>query len=159
LNQDYQISLQTALEKKAENAIFLEKVKNSERLDEEFKRQHDNAFTRIDCLDCANCCKTTSPILLQDDLDRLASHLKLSTGQFIQKFVEMDEAGDFVFNQTPCPFLASDNKCKVYSVRPEACSDYPHTNRKNMRDVLDIALENSLICPAVSEILDSMKKG
>lgn len=158
MNPVYKALLEKAADKKEENEALLKRLENGPSLDKAFQAAHEKAFEKIDCLQCANCCKTTSPILYQNDMDRIAGHIALSTGAFIQKYVEMDEDGDFVFNRTPCPFLGKDNKCEVYEVRPEACRDYPHTNRKNMIDVLDIALVNSLICPAGSKILSDLKE-
>lgn len=118
---------------------------------------HDEAFSHIDCLECANCCKTTSPIILQEDIDRLAKYLKIKSGDFIQKYLEMDEDGDFVFTSAPCPFLKDDNRCAVYDVRPQACREYPHTNRKRIHEILDITAANANICPAVNEIVEKLK--
>ena len=39
----------------------LRKVK-PKKLDEDFENLHDKVFESLDCLECANCCKTTSPI-------------------------------------------------------------------------------------------------
>ncbi|MCH2224910.1 MAG: hypothetical protein MK066_09090 [Crocinitomicaceae bacterium] len=38
------------------------KRKKGNALDQSFQREHERAFEKIDCLECANCCKTTSPI-------------------------------------------------------------------------------------------------
>jgi hypothetical protein len=37
-----------------------------------------------------------------------------------------------------------------------ACREYPHTDRKNMYQILDLAAQNSLICPAVSKIVQKI---
>lgn len=65
----------------------------------------------------------------------------------------MDEEGDWIFHSTPCPFLLPDNACSIYTHRPQACKEYPHTNRKKMYQVETITLKNAGICPAVQEIL------
>ena len=70
----------------------------------------------------------------------------------------MDEEGDFVFNKTPCPFLGDNNYCKIYEVRPKACREYPHTNRKRMKEILDITYENTFICPAVAKIIENIQE-
>jgi uncharacterized protein len=127
-------------------------------LDETFHKKHKEVFQRVDCLQCANCCKTTSPIIEQDDITRISKFLKIPASEFIQKYITMDEDGDFVMQQTPCVFLDDKNYCKIYDARPKACSEYPHTNRKKMYQILDITFENTFVCPAVAEIVAEMRK-
>lgn len=126
---------------------------NDNALDEAFTQNHDQVFSEFDCLTCANCCKTASPIIEQEDMDRMAEALNISRSALIQTYLEMDEDGDFVFQSTPCPMLQEDNRCKIYASRPEACRDYPHSRRKNMREVLDLIEPNSAICPALNKII------
>ena len=131
--------------------LWLKKVKPKE-LDEEFERNHEEVFSKIDCLECANCCKTTSPIFLNTDIDRLGKSFRLKSNAFIDQYLHRDEEGDFVLNSAPCPFLGLDNKCSVYEDRPKACREYPHTNRKNIHGILELSLKNTLVCPAVFKI-------
>jgi len=127
-------------------------------LDTNVHQFHDEAFEHIDCLTCANCCKTTSPIFYQKDMDRAAKHLKMKTGEFLQKYLHMDEDGDFVLNSAPCPFLGSDNYCSIYESRPAACREYPHTNRKKVVQIMDLTMKNTMVCPAVLEIALKLSK-
>lgn len=129
----------------------LRKVKPKE-LDQKFEVLHDSVFEEVDCLGCANCCKTTSPIFIQTDIDRLAKVFRMKSSQFIDEYLYRDADGDFVLNSSPCPFLNEDNKCLVYDSRPKACREYPHTNRKNMHGILNLSLKNTLVCPAVFKI-------
>lgn len=92
---------------------------------------HEEIFSTADCLTCANCCKTTSPVFTTKDIERLAKYFRQKPGQFITQYMHIDEDNDYVLNVAPCPFLASDNTCLVYELRPQACREYPHTNRKN----------------------------
>ena len=110
----------------------------------------------MDCLSCANCCKTTSPIFRDADIRRISKHLRIKEGKFISDYLRMDEEQDYVLKSSPCSFLESDNTCSIYDVRPLACREYPHTDRKNMYQVLEITAENSLICPAVARIVLSI---
>lgn len=126
------------------------KVKN---LDDRFHKLHQEAFEEIDCLSCANCCKTTSPIFYEPDIDRVAKALKMKSSVFVETYLHKDEDNDYVLNETPCPFLGYDNKCIVYESRPRACREYPHTNRKRMHQILNLTLKNTQICPAVHEII------
>ncbi|GAB4146200.1 MAG: YkgJ family cysteine cluster protein [Bacteroidia bacterium] len=137
-----------------QNEKLFSKLKrlNPRKLDEEIHTFHDEAFDHIDCLSCANCCKTTSPIFYQKDIERVAQRLKMKPGAFIEKYLHIDEDGDYVFNSAPCPFLDSENYCLVYEDRPAACREYPHTDRKRMYQIMDLTMKNTMVCPAVLEI-------
>jgi Fe-S-cluster containining protein len=149
-----------AKRKSAENKAFLQKLKNkdSRKIDNAFHHLHEEVFSEIDCLTCANCCKTTSPIFYQTDIERVAKALRLKPGDFIEKYLRIDEDRDYVLKSSPCPFLDSENYCSVYADRPKACREYPHTNRKKMVQIMELTYKNTLVCPAVLEIVERMKK-
>lgn len=141
------------------NALFFKKLKRSKpkNLDTLFHKAHDEVFAKTDCLSCANCCKTTSPIFYQKDIERAAKALKMKPGDFLQTYLFMDEEGDFVLKTAPCSFLDENNYCSIYESRPLACREYPHTNRKKMVQILDLTYRNTLVCPAVLEIVERLK--
>jgi uncharacterized protein len=145
--------------KSAENRKFLLglKKKDPRKIDDLFHETHEQVFEEIDCLTCANCCKTTSPIFYQTDIERVAKSLRMKPGEFIEKYLRVDEDKDFVLKSSPCPFLDEDNYCKVYADRPKACREYPHTDRKKMVQVMDLTHKNTLVCPAVLEIVERLK--
>jgi len=134
------------------------KQQSPKKLDHNFQDLHEAAFQEIDCLQCANCCKTTSPIFYDRDIDRLAKHLRLKSVDFIEQYLSIDEDGDHVLKSSPCTFLGKDNRCSVYEVRPKACREYPHTNRKRMHQILDLTFKNTRVCPAVSFIVEKMSE-
>ncbi|MGY6523225.1 MAG: YkgJ family cysteine cluster protein [Mongoliitalea sp.] len=135
----------------------LKRVKGKE-LDQHFSTAHEEKFQHMDCLTCANCCKTTSPIFIQTDIERLAKVFRMKPSEFIDEYLFRDADGDFVLKSSPCPFLNSDNTCLVYEERPKACREYPHTNRKNMHGILNLTLRNTLVCPVVFEIFQDFEK-
>ena len=51
---------------------------------------HEEAFTKINCLGCAACCKNYSPRFKTPDLKRIAKHLKMKEGDFIEKYLVLD---------------------------------------------------------------------
>jgi Fe-S-cluster containining protein len=155
----YQKYLDVAKKKRAENKKFLERLKKQKpgHLDGIVQELNDVAFEEIDCLQCANCCKTTGPLLLNKDIDRLAKELKMRPAIFAERYLKVDEDKDYVFQQLPCPFLGSDHYCLVYDARPNACREYPHTQQRDQLQKLKITYENSLICPAVAKIVEEMK--
>jgi Fe-S-cluster containining protein len=142
------------------NKKLKEKLKKTKpkHLDADFHQNHEEVFSSIDCLDCANCCKTTSPIFIQTDIDRLAKAFRVRSSAFIDQYLFRDSDGDYVLRSAPCPFLGADNKCAVYEDRPRACREYPHTDRKNMLGILDLSLKNTLVCPAVLKIFYEIGK-
>jgi Fe-S-cluster containining protein len=145
---------------KKENKNFILKLKSADqrKLDDVVHKLHDKAFEEIDCLTCANCCKTTSPIFKQKDIELLSKKFKCSPSKFISDYLKIDDDNDYVLKTSPCPFLDDDNRCKVYEYRPTACREYPHTNRKKVIQLLDITFENTMICPAVFGIIEQLKK-
>jgi Fe-S-cluster containining protein len=126
-------------------------------LDEFVHTAHNRAFEKIDCLTCANCCRSLGPRITDKDIERLSKHLKSKPSVLIQSFLRIDEDRDYVFKEMPCPFLETDNKCHVYDSRPKACREYPHTDRKKIHQILDLTLKNSYVCPAVIEILGELR--
>ncbi len=144
---------------KKENKVFFDKLKqiNPRILDDYFQTEHDKVFENTDCLACANCCKTTSPIFYNRDIERLAKYIKMKPGKFIEQYLKIDEDKDYVLKQAPCPFLNSDHYCSVYDYRPTACREYPHTNRKKIVQLLDLTYRNTFVCPAVLKIVEGLK--
>jgi len=118
---------------------------------------HELEFKKTDCLECANCCKTTSPIFTTKDIDRISKSLRIKTRQFIDKYLNLDTDSDYVLKSSPCTFLAADNTCNIYDVRPKACREYPHTNRKNFEKISDLTLKNVAICPATFNIVEALR--
>ena len=48
------------------------KMKSDHAVDRVAHRLHDEAFSIIDCTQCANCCKTISPLFRKSDVRRIA---------------------------------------------------------------------------------------
>lgn len=112
----------------------------------------------MDCLNCSNCCKTSSPIFRDVDILRLSKRFKIGVADFLSSNLHLERNGNYVLNFSPCPFLGEDNYCSVYTDRPQACREFPHTNRKKMHQILNLTLKNAEICPAVARIVDKLKK-
>lgn len=149
-----------AQQKSAGNKVFLSKLKNKKIADLDKKAQHlhNKVFEHIDCLECANCCSNISPIVKDSDILRIAKHLKMKPSDFVDKYLLLDGDGDYVYKETPCPFLLPDNYCLIYEIRPNACREYPHTDRRRFYQLTDLTLKNSFVCPAVFHFIELLKK-
>ena len=145
---------------KPETKAFFSKLKSRKpkNLDKIIQDLHYEVFEEIDCLDCANCCKSISPTLYDKYVDRLAKFFKIKPSQFVDEYLYIDEEGDYVFRDTPCPFLLSDNYCMAYESRPKACREYPHLDRKRFYQILNLTLINTEVCPAVYDAVEKLKE-
>ena len=148
-------------EKQIETKKYFAKLKkkNPKRLDVLMQTLHDEEFAKADCLACANCCKTSSPIFTDKDIARISKYFRMKEHQFISQYLQRDEDDFMVLRQAPCTFLdENDNTCTIYDVRPKACAEYPHTNRKKFVQITNLTLKNTEICPAAINIVEELKK-
>lgn len=119
---------------------------------------HEKAFTEVDCLTCANCCKNYSPRFKTPDIKRISKLLRLKESVFIDTYLELDTEGDYVSKSKPCPFLGSDNFCSIYEERPSDCKRFPYTDEDVLIKRPAITLKNSTFCPAVHIVLEHLLK-
>ena len=117
---------------------------------------HEEAFKKIDCLSCGNCCKNYSPRFKTPDIKRISKHLQMRECVFIETYLRLDEDGDYVVKSAPCPFLGSDNFCGIYEVRPSDCARYPYTDEDVFLKRRQLTLKNSAVCHAVFYVLERM---
>lgn len=161
---DIEQNRKAAILKAKDHKKFLEglKKKPPKDLDYQVQEVHDEVFSKIDCLSCANCCKTTGPLFTSKDVERISKHLKMKEAEFEAKFLRVDEDEDLVLQNLPCHFLGSDNACSIYDVRPKACREFPHTDRKKIYQINALTLKNTVICPAafmfVEKLSSKLKK-
>jgi len=144
----------------SDNRTILKRLKKrpSSEVDDIFHQLHDEVFDDINCLECANCCSTISPIITDRDIDKIAKSLRIKPSEVVAKYLRIDEDNDYVYRQHPCPFLGSDNYCSIYNDRPKACREYPHTDRRKMQQIFDLTIKNSKVCPAVYLVLEKIKE-
>ena len=129
-----------------------------EMLDKLIHPLHEEVFQCTDCLECANCCKTTGPLFTDKDISRIAKYLKIKPSRFTEKYLRIDEDRDYVLQTLPCVFLGEDNYCSIYNVRPKACKEFPHTDRIKQHQLLKLTEKNIEVCPAVFSIIEKLKK-
>lgn len=117
---------------------------------------HEEAFERVDCLQCAACCKHYSPRFKTTDVKRISKHLGMRESVFIETYLRVDEDGDFVVKASPCPFLGGDNACSIYDVRPSDCARFPYTDEDVIVKRQALTLKNSTFCPITFYVLDRL---
>lgn len=139
---------------------YSKKIKRLSRLsdnelDDKFEAEHEKAFQKIDCLDCANCCKTKGPAFGKKDINRIARHMGITPPEFSDTYLEMNEDDNYVLKTTPCLFLQENNKCSIYEIRPQACASYPHTNTRKVKNLFPYFEAHITTCPIIEEIINN----
>ncbi len=117
---------------------------------------HEEAFRKVDCLQCANCCKNYSPRFKTPDIKRISKQLQMRESVFIDTYLQVDEEGDFVLRTKPCPFLGSDNRCSIYEQRPSDCRRFPYTDEDVFLKRPQLTLTNSGFCPITFYVLERL---
>lgn len=146
---------QVAKEKQKLYKRLLEKG-NKNKMLKALPQLHEVAFSKIDCLSCANCCKNYSPRFKTPDIKRIAKTLRIKEGDLVDRYLRLDEDGDYVVKQSPCPFLAQDNTCNIYEDRPSDCRRYPYTDEDVLLKRVQLTLKNATVCPATFAVLESL---
>jgi uncharacterized protein len=139
---------------------FLTKIENNppKGLDKLAETIDKEVWTEVDCLACANCCKTMSPTFTPKDLKRIAPHFNMTIAEFKEKWLYKDKIGDWMNTSQPCQFLKSDNKCSIYEIRPDDCRGFPHLTRRRMPDYIHVHKQNIAYCPATLKMVEKMKE-
>ena len=136
---------------------FLAKADKNKVL-KQLTQLHEEAFEKIDCLQCAACCKNYSPRFKTPDVKRISKHLGLKESAFIETYLRVDEDGDFVVKSSPCPFLGADNFCSIYDVRPSDCSRFPYTDEDVIIKRQSLTLKNASFCPITFYVLEKLEQ-
>ena len=118
-----------------------------------------DVWREVDCLTCANCCKTMSPTFNVKDVKRISAHLGMQPLEFREKYLYLEKKeGDWMNKLQPCQFLdLTTNMCSIYAVRPDDCAGFPHLTRKKMVDYMHVHKQNIQYCPATYKMVEKMK--
>lgn len=117
-------------------------------------------WQEVDCLSCANCCKTMTPTFNAADLQRISAHFGQTVEEFKAKWLykEKKKDGDWLNKKQPCQFLnLADNKCSIYEIRPADCAGFPHLPKK-LKDYIHVHKQNVEYCPATYRLVEKMMK-
>lgn len=117
-------------------------------------------WQEVDCLSCANCCKTMTPTFNKADLKRISAHFGQTVEEFQKQWLykERKKDGDWLNKKQPCQFLnLQDNKCSIYAIRPADCAGFPHLPKK-LKDYVHVHKQNIEYCPATYRLVEKMMK-
>lgn len=117
-------------------------------------------WKEVDCLACANCCKTMTPTYTPADIKRIAAHLQMTADEFKNKWLYKERStGDWMNKKTPCQFLdLKTNMCAIYAVRPADCAGFPHHTKKHFKEWVHVYKQNVEYCPATFKLVERMKE-
>lgn len=121
------------------------------------QKLNGDAFREIDCLKCANCCKTMAPTFKKAEVKRIATHLGMTYDGYFKKYLKIDKVGDIMNKYTPCQHLGKDNMCSIYAIRPKDCSGFPHTQKRDFTEFIpETHIQNVDYCPATYYVVEKM---
>lgn len=140
--------------------VFLGKIeKNPPRgLDKIAFQVDKEVWEEVDCLTCANCCKSMTPTFTKKDISRISAHFNQTQAEFKEKWLYQDKKGDWMNTKTPCQFLEKKtNMCSIYEIRPADCAGFPHLAKKKMVQYIDVHKQNVEYCPATYKMVEKMQ--
>jgi len=131
---------------------------NPADLDDLAEQLNAEVWQEVDCLTCANCCKTMTPTFTTKDIRRIAKHLNMRPIDFKTRWLTYEKKDkDWVNKLQPCQFLdLSTNMCSIYEVRPDDCARFPHLTKKKMVEYMHVHQQNVGYCPATFKMVEKM---
>jgi uncharacterized protein len=139
---------------------FLRKIEKNppKNLDATAEVIDAEVWQEVDCLSCANCCKSMTPTFTPKDIKRIAAHFEIRPIDFKNQWLKYDKKdGDWVNVKQPCQFLnLQNNMCSIYEVRPLDCAGFPHLKKKKMVEYIHIHQQNVEYCPATYKMVEKM---
>jgi Fe-S-cluster containining protein len=139
---------------------FLTRLENNppKALDKKIAELEKEVWKEVDCLSCANCCKTMTPTFTVADIKRIAAHFSMTVEAVQQKWLRRERGGDrdWLNKSEPCQFLdLKTNMCSIYEVRPADCAGFPHFHKK-FKDYSHVHKQNVDLCPATHRLVEKM---
>ncbi len=91
-------------------------------------------YSDFKCTMCGNCCRIPGYVRVDEkDIEKIAKFMKLTITEFIEKYtiltndrksLSLKETSDF-----SCIFYSSKIGCKINSVKPKQCINFPYSWR------------------------------
>lgn len=95
------------------------------RIERDSEHEEATRTIDIDCLECGACCEDNEVLVFEVDRRRFADAGRLD---LLKPPYARRTDGKLVLTLLPnkkCRHIARDNKCGIYSFRPDACRDFP----------------------------------
>jgi uncharacterized protein len=146
---------------RGENELFRKHLKRHHFVEKKFRQIALGVEEKIDCTQCANCCREATVKLHKRDVEKLAKFLRIKPGQFLRDYAQETEDEGWILKRTDeagCVFLDG-NLCSIYEARPHNCENFPHLVRgegslvSRMWEMKDRAC----YCPIVFNTLEAFK--
>jgi len=148
--------------KRPENERFRRFMKSHTHSDRVLRHMAEEIEERIDCTQCANCCKVATVTITERDTERLARYLRIPAAKFRAEYtVESAEEGRILrrTDATGCTFLDG-TTCTVYDARPDTCQRFPHIVRGSgsLASRMWQFTDRACYCPIVFNSLEAFKE-
>ncbi len=118
-----------------------------------------NAWSGIDCLSCARCCRSMTPRFTAADIKRIAVHFRIPSSAVKSRWLTQDKDSSWMGRSKPCVFLnLQTNTCSIYAIRPADCSGFPHLAATPVVSYLDMHRQNLKYCPATVNLVQILQQ-
>jgi uncharacterized protein len=117
---------------------------------------NEKVAAAIDCTKCGNCCRAFMINVTEGEAEKVAGHLKISTSNFKENYLEESQQGKLIMKSMPCSFL-QENKCSVYENRFSGCREFPHLDRPNFTGRLFGLFMYYGTCPIIFNVVEQLK--
>ena len=148
--------------KRGENERFRRHMKSRGHSDRILRRIGEGIQERIDCTQCANCCKVATTKVTERDAERLSRFLRIQPARFLADYtMQGGEEGAILrrAEERGCVFLDG-TTCTVYEARPESCRKFPHVVRGagSISSRMWQFVDRACYCPIVYNSLEAFKE-
>lgn len=133
-----------AVKKRKENKLFRSflQTQNSNEIDSLVHALSETITSRINCLECGNCCQNIRPVASEEDL---------------KNFVEPEDVEKLKYSMGfTCKNLEG-KKCTIYQDRFDECRLFPYLDRDEFVSRIPGVLQNYEICPIVFNVVEQLK--
>lgn len=95
------------------------------RIERDSEHESPTRRVEIDCLECGACCEDNEVILFDVDRKRFADAGRLDLLKAPYTRRTDGKVVLTLLGNKKCRHIAADNKCGIYTFRPDACRDFP----------------------------------
>jgi len=143
-----------------ENERFRRYIKSHSHSDRTLRHLAEEIEQRIDCTQCASCCRSATVTIGERDVDRLARYLRMTPAKLVADYTTVSEEEGRILrrSETGCTFLEG-NLCAVYDARPDTCRRFPHLVRGSgsLASRMWQFIDRACYCPIVYNSLEAFK--